>query len=286
MQEPALEISTMFRRVTNDVWDSTKGRQRPEYSSTLRSDYYLDPVADRRIWERVRDLNDAAAINEFIAQFPYSAFVPEAQHRLELLQRSRREREEQARLERERFESERVRREACQRESQELALIGDDLARLLGFAQRTTCDEARNTAHERIKSATAALEERARRDEARRRDEEERLKAERCRIEAATVDALRHDLAKLRDLAERATCDQARAVANRRSARCSRSAKQMSASVKPPSASAATSSRRWPVFGATSRSFRRLPSRRAASRSASRQRSERRRWPPSARPRS
>ena len=215
MQEPALEISTMFRRVTNDVWDSTKGRQRPEYSSTLRSDYYLDPVADRRIWERVRDLNDAAAINEFIAQFPYSAFVPEAQHRLELLQRSRREREEQARLERERFESERARREACQRESQELALVGDDLSRLLGFAQRTTCDEVRNTAHERIKTATAALEERARRDEARRRDEEERLKAERCRIEAATIDAVRHDLAKLRDLAERATCDQTRAVANR-----------------------------------------------------------------------
>lgn len=215
MQEPALEISTMFRRVISDVWDTTKGRQRPEYSSTLRNDYYLDPVADRRIWERVRDLNDAAAINEFIAQFPYSAYIPEAQRRLELLQRSRREREEQARLDRERQDAERTRREACHRESQELALMGDDLSRLVDFAQRVTCDDIRSIAQERIKAVTAALDERNRRDQARRREEEARLNAERCRIEQATVDALRNDLAKLRDLAARATCQQARDVANR-----------------------------------------------------------------------
>jgi hypothetical protein len=216
MQEPALEISTMFRRVTNDVWDETRGRQRPEYSSTLRNDYYLDPLADQRIWERIRDLGDVSALREFISQFPGSVHMLEAQHRMEILERARRERDEQARLDRERLDNDRVRREACQREADELSAIGNDFAKLQVFAQTAKCDEVRSSATERLNAIVAQRQEAARREEARRREEETRQRAERCGNEQSTVEALRNDLPKLQEFAKQATCDQARTAANER----------------------------------------------------------------------
>ena len=138
MQEPAIEISTMMRRVTNDVLDVTHGQQRPEYSSTLRNDYFFDPLADRHFWDRIRDTGDAAALREFINQFPASPLQFEARTRLDVLDRARRERDEQARLERERVVAEEARRQACEREDSELTSIGGDLAKLQTFAQRVT----------------------------------------------------------------------------------------------------------------------------------------------------
>jgi uncharacterized caspase-like protein len=44
IKEPGLEIGTMFRRVVADVYERTNGRQRPEYSGSLLSDYFLNPT--------------------------------------------------------------------------------------------------------------------------------------------------------------------------------------------------------------------------------------------------
>jgi len=43
IQEPALEIAVMFRRVATDVNAQTGGRQRPEFYISLNSEYYLNP---------------------------------------------------------------------------------------------------------------------------------------------------------------------------------------------------------------------------------------------------
>ena len=213
MQEPALEISTMFRRVTNDVWDLTRGRQRPEISSSLRNDYYLDPLADKRIWDRIKSLGDDTALREFINQFPYSVHVLDAQRRLELLDRSRRERDEQTRLERDRADADRVRRDLCQRETDELTAIGNDFAKLQVFAQRALCDQARDAANERLKAIVAQREEQTRRQQALRREEDARQKAELCRNEQATAELLWNDTARLQEFTARATCDQVRTAA-------------------------------------------------------------------------
>ncbi len=216
MQEPALEISTMMRRVTNDVLEATHGQQRPEYSSTLRNDYFFDPLADRHFWDRIRATNDAAALREFINQFPSSPLVFEARARLDVLDRARRERDEQARLERERVITDQARRQACERDNSELAIIGDDLAKLETFAQRATCDEARANAKEKIKAIMAQREDAARREEARHREEEAKLKAEVCNNETAIIDAIKDDINQLQDFLQKATCEAARSLATER----------------------------------------------------------------------
>jgi hypothetical protein len=216
MQEPALEISTMLRRVAQDVWDQTRGQQRPEYSSSLLSDYFLDPMADKHKWDRIRESVDPSELREFVNQFPRSPYVLDAQRRLEILNRSRRERDEEARLESERLEADRVRRGVCQRETNELAAIGNDFAKLQTFIDGATCDQARASARDKFNAITAQRDEEKRREEARRRDDERRQMTDLCRNEQATVDALGSDLAKLQDFARRAACDPVRALANDR----------------------------------------------------------------------
>jgi len=43
LQEPGLEIAAMFRRIAADVNAQTSGRQRPEVTISLLSEYYLNP---------------------------------------------------------------------------------------------------------------------------------------------------------------------------------------------------------------------------------------------------
>jgi uncharacterized caspase-like protein len=42
MADPTLEISAMFRRVANEVLDDTKGLQRPEFTSNLTQEFFLN----------------------------------------------------------------------------------------------------------------------------------------------------------------------------------------------------------------------------------------------------
>jgi uncharacterized caspase-like protein len=100
IKEPGLEINTMFRRVTSDVYEMTNGRQRPEVTASLPTDYFLIPVeSDSIAWSRIRDSDAAADFKEFIQKFPSSPHAREAQARIDLFGRIR---EEEARLKRER----------------------------------------------------------------------------------------------------------------------------------------------------------------------------------------
>jgi len=175
IKEPGLEITTMFRRVTNDVYDQTGGQQRPEITSSLRTDYVLNPTeSDSVAWSRVRESTNPADFKEFIQKFPASPFAREAQFRIDLFDRIRRETEE-AKKEADRvaFEAEKKRQEeATKKEAERLAFE----------AQEKRQEEAARKEAERI-----ALEaERKRQEEAARKEAERNaFDAEKKRQEVA-----------------------------------------------------------------------------------------------------
>ena len=119
LQEPGLEIGLMFVRVTADVYAQTGGRQRPEYTTSLLSEYYLNQN-DRIAWERIRDLDDVAALRDFANKYPSSPHAISALNRLNLLERYAREREEMARRTREE-ERRRLAEEADAKRREELS---------------------------------------------------------------------------------------------------------------------------------------------------------------------
>jgi uncharacterized caspase-like protein len=96
LQEPGLEIEMMFRRVASDVNNETSGRQRPETSISLLSEYYLNQN-DRLAWDRIKDQNDAAALRDFVTRYPSSPLAITARNRLDLLDEARRAREDERR---------------------------------------------------------------------------------------------------------------------------------------------------------------------------------------------
>lgn len=85
LAEPDLEIATLFRRVTQDVYEETNGRQRPEVSISLIGDFYLNPItSDAQAWARVAESTQAADFERFIQSYPQSAHIPEARRKLEI----------------------------------------------------------------------------------------------------------------------------------------------------------------------------------------------------------
>lgn len=81
---PGLEVGTMFRRVTGEVFASTGGVQRPELSISLLTEYYLNrAAADLDAWNAIRTTRDAAQLRQFIQQHPASIHVASARQRLD-----------------------------------------------------------------------------------------------------------------------------------------------------------------------------------------------------------
>jgi hypothetical protein len=187
IKEPGLEITTMFRRVTNDVYDQTGGQQRPEITSSLRTDYVLNPTeSDSVAWSRVRESTNPADFKTFIQKFPASPFAREAQFRIDLFDRIRRDNEE-AKKEAERLalaaekhrqeeaakmEAERLVFEAEKKRQEEAAR--KEAARLALEAERKRLEEAANKEAERL-----ALEA-----EKNRQEEGAKKQAERLALEA------------------------------------------------------------------------------------------------------
>ncbi|WP_294541225.1 caspase family protein [uncultured Rhodoblastus sp.] len=94
LKEPNLEIATLFRRVAQDVYEQTGGRQRPELSISLLQDFYLNiHDDDSRQWRRIGPNASEAELRDFIAKFPSSPYVRDAQSRLYVLDTVRQERD-------------------------------------------------------------------------------------------------------------------------------------------------------------------------------------------------
>jgi hypothetical protein len=92
LKEPGLEIGAMFRRVANDVYQATNGKQLPELSISLLTDFYLNQAeTDAASWARIRATEDADTIRDFLIRFPSSPLASEAKLRLELIERSTKE---------------------------------------------------------------------------------------------------------------------------------------------------------------------------------------------------
>jgi Caspase domain len=174
IKEPGLEITTMFRRVTNDVYDQTSGKQRPEITSSLRTDYVLNPTeSDSVAWSRVRESTNPADFKEFIQKFPASPFAREAQFRIDLFDRIRRENEEaKKQAERIAVAEKKRQEEAAKKEAERLALE----------ALKKRQEEATRKEQERL-----ALEVEKKRQEEAARKEAERIafEAEKKRQEVA-----------------------------------------------------------------------------------------------------
>ena len=210
IEEPGIEVATLFRRVARTVNQETGGRQTPELSLSLLGEFYFNRAeTDQQAWRRLRGSNEAKAYEDFIARFPNSFLVDDARARLDGIVRERQAREqgererqlkaELARLESERkkaadelamrdkTERERVAREQAERDK----LVSEQTAREKAAREQTT------------KSATAEGEQLARLEAERRklteelaardRTERERLQREQTERDRLALDQRRRD---------------------------------------------------------------------------------------------
>lgn len=223
LNEPGLEIETLFRRVANDVNLATEGRQRPETYVSLVNEYYLNQN-DRIAWEKLKDSEDPAALRGFIEQFPSSFYAIEARYRLQAVERAiaeakeRASREAEAERARQEAEAEKLRQEkeraaqealarrqaeeACKKDGAALAATGPrDADGLRALAASASCGEVKDAAQKRLAELEAALVR----------------EAEACRRDGAALAAIDSaDLARLRELGQTATCPSVKSAAAER----------------------------------------------------------------------
>jgi hypothetical protein len=196
---PGLEVGSLFRRVAHSVNQATHGRQTPELSLSLFTEFYLNPAeTDVQAWTRLRESNDTDELRNFIARFPASFLEQDEQRRMVDEVRLRNEAEEKAALARQqaeqarqsqaRAEQQRREQEAARRQSEQDRLIAERLARLEEQAFRAA-EEARKQAEaerERLAQAEAERQRQAALLEAeRKRVAEEIAKLQREKAEAA-----------------------------------------------------------------------------------------------------
>jgi Caspase domain len=186
MLEPGLEIEMMFRRITSDVNAQTGGRQRPETYISLLSEYYLNQN-DRLAWEKIQDSGDIASMREFITRFPTSVLAQNAQHRIDILERAARERQEKDALA---IIKEQAAVEAAKRREIEERLARLEADRLNAQRLEAEQEASRQRAEQERQAKAEADRKKAAEDEekqaAQRRDEQERLtKLEEKRQKAA-----------------------------------------------------------------------------------------------------
>jgi uncharacterized caspase-like protein len=157
---------------------------------------------EQRAWDKLKDSSDVAAIKKFIDRYPRSPLAIAAQHRVEILERMAKEREDKARVEREaakqreeetqrakaaEAEKQRLEREAAKRKEED-----DRKAKAAADAEKQRLEREaakRKEEDERRAKADTAERERLDREAAKRRDEDDRkakaAEAERQRLEAA-----------------------------------------------------------------------------------------------------
>ena len=81
LAQPGLEITKMFRMVGADVSAATGGRQHPEISLQSYNDYYINQT-DRLAWDKIKNSDDAVAVEDFVAKFATSSYLAAAKEKL------------------------------------------------------------------------------------------------------------------------------------------------------------------------------------------------------------
>jgi hypothetical protein len=102
MAMPSMEATTLFRRVAQDVNQSTGGKQLPEISISLLGDFYFSGEASgptpapvpalsseaERAWVEAKDSKNQAVLEEFVRRFGDSFYAALARVRLDELKKS------------------------------------------------------------------------------------------------------------------------------------------------------------------------------------------------------
>jgi uncharacterized caspase-like protein len=130
IDQPGLEVATLFRRVQKSVYDATAGRQTPELSLSLLGDFYLNLAeTDASVWQRIRSSDEPEVLRDFIQRYPTSFLAIDARTRLDLIDRRSGAASERERLVREFAERERALLERLERAEQGRQQAATDLAR-------------------------------------------------------------------------------------------------------------------------------------------------------------
>ena len=187
LKVPGLEIEQLFRRVAADVNATTGGRQRPETYVSLLSNYYLNQT-DRIAFDKIKETPDPAVLLDFVAKFPTSSYVAEAQTRIQRIEAAIRERQNQEARQREAArlaeEQRKAEREAALRKmaEQEEALRKQETQRAQAAAEKVRKEREAAQAQEEARLKLVAEKERKDREAARAQEEQRvKLAAERER---------------------------------------------------------------------------------------------------------
>lgn len=123
INEPGIEIGTLFRRVAASVNRMTDGRQLPELAVSLIGDFYLNTAdTDLQAWAKLRTSSDLRQFKSFITDYPNSALIPDAREHLSAIEMAEKVRMEEA--QRAQAERERVAEQAAREK------LSDDAARV------------------------------------------------------------------------------------------------------------------------------------------------------------
>jgi hypothetical protein len=124
IEEPGIEIATLFRRVAIDVDRATGGRQLPELSISMAGEFYLNTrETDMQAWAKLRGSIDRRQLAGFMTQYPNSPLISDVQERLAALDRAEKPHlEEEARIQAEREQMVRERSQRDRLDSRPLAL--------------------------------------------------------------------------------------------------------------------------------------------------------------------
>ena len=219
LNEPGLEIATLFRRVAIDVNRATEGRQVPELSISLLGEFFFNRAdTDLQAWSKLRRSRHVAELQTFIDRYPSSPLVTDAQERIAALdlaarqaaERVTRERAERERIEREKETAQAVERERIAREKAEQERRVNERAE-----QERLAREAAE--RERIEQDKEAARQAAERERiAREKAEQERVARELAEQERLALEtAERERIEKERQNAALATAERERVARER-----------------------------------------------------------------------
>jgi Caspase domain len=132
IEQPGLEIATLFRRVAANVERATGGRQLPELSISMSGEFYLNTQeTDVRAWVRVRESSSITDLQEFMRQYPQSFLTADARARIAALEREQITQEVAERQRREQAEREKIEREHADREQAVAKPVGNNAIAVL-----------------------------------------------------------------------------------------------------------------------------------------------------------
>jgi hypothetical protein len=100
IETKGLEVKTLLARVTKDVLDETKGKQRPWVNSSLQGEFYFRPGdalpiakattdVDALFWDTIKASTNPADFKAYLEKFPDGVFAGLAKNRLSLLDQAK-----------------------------------------------------------------------------------------------------------------------------------------------------------------------------------------------------